>query len=105
MQGTPYSSPLSMPPPCDSEDEDILELVPNISGTHVLYPPQLSPSDEEADQEVAQICKAPVYYQLQSLTSCHHRYYMYNCLDSIDEKIQKRCHTSSPEEVARLMEH
>ena len=53
-----------MPPLCDSEDEDIPELVPNVSGKHILYPPQLSPSDEEADKEVTQICKAPVYYHL-----------------------------------------
>ena len=51
-----------MLPPSDSDDEDIPELVPNVSGVHTLYPPKQSPSDEEADKEVTQICKALVYY-------------------------------------------
>ena len=57
-----------MLPPSDSDDEDLPKLVPNVSGVHTLYPPNQSLSDEEANKEVAQICKAPVYYRLQSLT-------------------------------------
>ena len=105
--GMPCSSPLSMSPPCYSEDKDILELVPNVSGTHILYPPQLSSSEEEADQEVAQICKTPVYYHLPSLTSHHHQYYIYNCLDrsNIDEQIHERRHRFSLEEAVLVIEH
>ena len=51
----------------------------------VLYPLTQSPSDKEADWEVAGICNTPVYYQVRSLTSHHCRYYMYNALDAIEE--------------------
>ena len=61
-----------MPPPSDTYKDNILELVPNMSGTHILYPPTLSPCDEETDKETAQICKAPVYYRLRSMTSRQH---------------------------------
>ena len=96
----PCSSPLSTPPPSDSDDEDIPELVPNVSAVHKLYPPNQSPSDEEADKEVAQICKVPVYYRLCSLRSCHSRYYTNDSLDTIDEWLHKRYCQASPVEVA-----
>ena len=70
-----------------------------MSGPHILYQPKLSPSDEEADKEVAQVCKVPVYYHIRSLTRRRHRYYTYNMLDSIDKKLLKRLHTSSLEEM------
>ena len=53
-----------------SDEENIPELVLNISGSHILYLPMLTPSDEEADKEVAQICKTPVYYHIRSLHRC-----------------------------------
>ena len=89
MHEMPCSSPSSTPPLFDADDEDIPELVQNISEIHTLYPPQLSPSDEEADKEVAQICHMPVYYQIRWLTSHHHHYYTYHALDSIDEQLPK----------------
>ena len=93
----PYSSPLSTLPPSESEDEDIPELVPNVSGVHASYPLQQSPSDE--DKEVTQICKVPVYYRICSLRSCHCQYYTYDTLDTIDEWLNKRHRQASPEEV------
>ena len=38
----------------------------------MLYPPVLSPSDEEADREVAAICSAPVYYRVRSRNNRRH---------------------------------
>ena len=73
-----------MLPPSDTDENNIPELVPNVSGSHILYLPALSSSDEEADKEVAQICKAPVYYHLRSLHSCRCQYYTYDGLDTID---------------------
>ena len=55
------------------------------------------PSDEEADREVAAICRAPVYYWVRSQLTRRHRYYMYNALDSIEETSrEKRQHENSP---------
>ena len=53
----PCSSALSTPIHCslDSDSDQILELVPN-TNTKVLYPPVVSLFNEEADQEVAEIC-------------------------------------------------
>ena len=103
--GMPCSSPSSMHTASDENEEDIPELVLNVSEIHTLYPPQLSPSDEEADKEVAQMCQAPVYYRVKSLTSRHHCYYTYHILDKIDERISKRLCTSSLEETVQLCEH
>ena len=69
-------------------DNDIPELVPNIDTedtTHILYPPEQSPSDEEADREVAAFCKAPVYYRMTQKGRCRCRYYFYSPLDNIEE--------------------
>ena len=65
MPETPCSSASSMPTKPSTDKEDIPELVDNIP-LHVLYPPMQSPSDEEADQEVAAICSAAVYYRVKS---------------------------------------
>ena len=71
MPGTPCSSASSMPTNISSDHEDIPKLVEN-KPLHVLHPPVQSPSDEEADREVAAICRAPVYYQVRSQLTCRH---------------------------------
>ena len=78
--GTLCSSASSTPTNISSDHEDIPQLVEN-KLLHVLYPPVQSPSDEEADHEVAAICSAPVYYQVRSQLTRRRRYYMYNALD------------------------
>ena len=94
MSGMPCSS-ASSTPTNTSDHEDIPDLVEN-KPLHVLYPPVQSPSDEEADQEVAAICRAPVYYRVRSQSTCRHQYYMYNTLDSIEEtsREKRRCENS-----------
>ena len=85
--GTSCSSASSMPTPSKSDD-DIPELVPNSDTedtTHILYPPEKSPSDEEADKEVAAFCKAPVYYRITQKGRCRRHYYFYSPLDNIEE--------------------
>ena len=85
-----------MPTNTSSDHEDIPNLVEN-KPLHVLYPPMQSPSDEEADREVAAICRAPVYYRVRSQLTHRHRYYMYNALDSIEETSrEKRQRENSP---------
>ena len=96
MPGMPCSSASSTPTNTSSDHEDIPDLVEN-KPLHILYPPVQSLSDEEADQEVAAICRAPVYYQVRSQLTHRHRYYMYNALDSIEETSrEKQRHESSP---------
>ena len=56
--GTPSSSLSSMP--TNISDEQIPDLVAN-KPLQQLHLPMQSPSDEEADREVAAICKAPEY--------------------------------------------
>ena len=65
MPETPCSSVSSTPTKHSTDKEDVPELVDNIP-LQVLYPPIQSPSDKEADWEVAAICSAPVYYQVKS---------------------------------------
>ena len=48
----------SKPTNTSSDHKDIPDLVEN-KPLHELYPPVQSPSDEEADREVAAICRAP----------------------------------------------
>ena len=69
--GTLCTSASSMP--TSISDEQIPELVPN-KPLQVLHPPVQSPSDEEADQEVAVICRAPEYYRVRShiRRRCHY---------------------------------
>ena len=82
--GTPCSSVSSMPTNIDIDDDEIPELVEN-TPLQILHPPVQSPSDEEADREVAAICSAPVYYWIRSCNTCRRQYYMYNALDIIEE--------------------
>ena len=90
------SSASSTPTNTSSDHEDIPDLVEN-KPLHVLYPPVQSPSDEEANQEVAAICRAPVYYWVRSQLTHRCRYYMYNALDSIEETSrEKRWRENSP---------
>ena len=89
MPGMPCSSASSTPTNTNSDHEDILDLVEN-KPLHVLYPPMQSPSDEEADREVAAICRAPVYYRVRSQLTRRRRYYMYNALDSIEETSREK---------------
>ena len=63
--GMPCSSASSTPTNISSDHKDIPDLVDN-KPLHVLYPPVQSPTDKEADREVAAICRAPVYYQVRS---------------------------------------
>ena len=103
--GTPCSSASSTPTNISSDHEDIPELVEN-KPLHVLYPPVQSPSDEEADREVAAICRAPVYYRVRSQLTRRCRYYMYNALDSIEETSrEKRRHENSPHVQGPPVEH
>ena len=77
------------------DEEEIPKLVEN-TPQQILYPPALSPSDEEANQEVAAICSPPVYYQVRSCKTRRHQYYMYNSLDIIEERCKgkRRCEDS-----------
>ena len=88
-----------------SDHEDIPDPVEK-KPLHVLYPPVQSPSDEEADREVAAICRAPVYYRVRSQLTRRCRYYMYNALDSIEETSrEKRQRENSPHVQVPPVEH
>ena len=52
--------------PINTSDELIPELVPNKPVQQLHLPVQLPSDDEEADREVAAICKAPEYYRVRS---------------------------------------
>ena len=82
MPGTPCSSVSSTP--TNTSDEQITELVPS-KPVQQLQLPMQSPSDEEADREVAAICRAPEYYRVRSHLRRRCHYYMYNTLDDIGE--------------------
>ena len=69
--GMPCSSASSTSTNINGDHEDIPELGEN-KLLHVLYPPVQSPLDEEADQEVAAICSAPVYYRVRSQLTYRH---------------------------------
>ena len=101
----PCSSVSSTPIKVDSNQEDIPELIPETT-VQTLYPPVLSPSDEEADREVAEICKAPIYYRVRSRHTKRHRYYTYDALDYIAEQhITKRQRYSPPQLQGHYPEH
>ena len=87
--GTPCSSASSSP--TNTRDEQIPELVAN-KPLQELHIPVQSPSDEEADQEVAAICRAPEYYRVWLHVRCTRQYFMYNALDDIEETIHQKCH-------------
>ena len=85
--GMPCSSASSTP--TNVSDKQIPDLVEN-KPLQVLRPPVQSPSDEEADREVAVICRAPEYYWVRSHVHCRHRYNMYNPFDAIGETTKQK---------------
>ena len=101
--GTPCSSVSSMP--TNISDEQISELVPNKQLPEIHIPVQ-SPSNEEADREVAAICRAPEYYRVRSHICRRHQYFVYNTLDDIGEvRQQKRPCMKSPSVQGPPVEH
>ena len=91
--GMPCTSASSTP--TSISDEQIPDLVAN-KPLHVLHPSVQSPSNKEADQEVAAICRAPEYYRVRSHIPRRCHYFMYNTLDDIGETTQqkRRCNNS-----------
>ena len=85
--GTPCSSVSSTL--TNISDEQIPKLVAN-KPLQQLHIPVQSPSDEEADREVAAICRAPEYYRVRSHVHHRHHYFMYNALDDIGESTQQK---------------
>ena len=89
MPRTPCSSVSSSP--TNISDETIPELVVN-KPLIALHPPEQTLSDEEADREVAAICRAPELCQVRSHVRHRHQYFMYNALDEFQETTpQKHC--------------
>ena len=80
--GTLSSSVSSMP--VSTSDEQIPELVTDKQLQQLNIPVQ-TPSDEEADKEVAAICRPSKYYRVRSHLRCRRHYFMYNTLDDIRE--------------------
>ena len=91
--GTPCSSVSSTP--TSTSDKQIPELVADKPVQHLHLPVQTA-SDEEADQEVAAICRQSEYYRVRSHLRRRHHYFMYNVLDDIGEVTQykRRCNNS-----------
>ena len=83
--GTPCSSVSSTP--TNISDEQIPKLVAS-KPVQQLHSPVHSPSNKEADREVAAICKAPEYYRVRSHLRRRRHYFMYNSLDDIGEVTQ-----------------
>ena len=103
MPGTPCSSISSTP--TSTSDEQIPELVAN-EPVQPLYLPVQTPSDEEADREVAVICRTSEHYWVRSHLRCRHHYFMYNQLDDIGEITQyKRRQNNSPSAQGLPVEH
>ena len=101
--GTPCSSASSTP--ISTSDEQIPELVANkpVQQFHLHVQ---TPSDEEADREVAAICRSSEQYQVRSHLRRRHRYLMYNALDDIGEITQyKRPRINSPSVQEPPVEH
>ena len=73
--------------PTNTSDDLIPNLVSNKPVQQLQLPVQ-SPSDEEADREVAAICRAPEYYWVRSHLHRRWYYFMYNSLDDIGEVTQ-----------------
>ena len=73
--------------PTNISDEQIPELVAS-KPVQQLHLPVQSPSNEEADREVAVICKASEYHRVRSHLRRRRHYFMYNSLDDIGEVIQ-----------------
>ena len=101
--GTPCSSASSMP--ISTSDEQIPELVENkpVQQFHLHVQ---TPSDEEADREVAAICKSSEQYRVRAHLRRRRRYLMYNALDDIGEITQyKRPRNNSPSVQGPPVEH
>ena len=83
--GTPCSSASSTP--ISTSDQQIPELVANkpVQQFHLHVQ---TPSDEEADREVAAICRSSEQYRVRAHLRRRHRYLMYNALDDIGEITQ-----------------
>ena len=100
--GTPCSSASSTP--ISTSDEQIPKLVENkpVQQFHLHIQ---TPSDEEADREVAAICKSSEQYWVRSHLR-RRRYLMYNTLDDIGEITQyKRPRNNSPSVQEPPVEH
>ena len=101
--GTPCSSASSTP--ISTSDEQISELVVNkpVQQFHLHVQ---TPSDEEADREVAAICRSSEQYRVRSHLRRRCRYLMYNALDDIGEITQyKRPQNNSPSVQGSPVEH
>ena len=75
--------------PTNISDKQIPKLVPN-NPLQELHIPVQSPSNEEADREVAAICRAPKYYWVRSHVCRRCQYFMYDALDDIGEITQQK---------------
>ena len=73
--------------PTNTNDEQIPELVAN-KPVQQLHIPVQTPSDEEADRELAAICRPSEYYRVRSHLCRRRHYFMYNALDDIGEITQ-----------------
>ena len=103
MPRMPCSSVSSTP--TNISDEQIPKLVPN-KPLQELHIPVQSTSDEEADREVAAICRASEYYRVRSHVCRRCQYFMYNILDDIGEITQqKRPRYKSPSVQGPPVEH
>ena len=101
--GMPCSSVSSTP--TNISDKQILNLVAD-KPLQTLHPPVQSPSDEEADREVAAICRAPEYYRVRSHVRHRHHYFLYNALDDIGETTHhKRPRNNSPSVQGQPVKH
>ena len=83
--GTPCSSASSTP--ISTSDEQIPELVANKPVQQLHFHVQ-TPSDEEADREVAAICRPSEQYRVRSHLPRRRHYFMYNQLNDIGEITQ-----------------
>ena len=91
--------------PTNISDEQIPDLVAD-KPLQELHPPAQTPSDEEADREVAAICKVPEYYRVRSHVRLRRRYFLYNALDDFGEATQhKRLCNNSPSVQGPPVEH
>ena len=83
--GTPCSSALSTP--ISTSDEQIPKLLAN-KPVQQLHLHVQTPSHEEADREVAVICRPSEQYRVRSHLRRRRHYFMYNQLDDIGEITQ-----------------
>ena len=73
--------------PTSTSDKQISELVVD-KPVQQMHLPVQTPSDEEADREVAAICRPSEYYRVRSHLRRRRHYLMYNALDDIGEITQ-----------------